>query len=117
MRAWSATTAAPARRVAMRRERDLRGDGDGDRERGRGDWVNSKEGPGVKMIVAIVAIVLLVIFAIQNMDETDVDLLFWDLAVPFWVTIAISALLGFVIGWLLGRSSGKRRAIKRIATD
>jgi uncharacterized integral membrane protein len=94
---------------------------EGDMDDGRGgdgkDWVASKEGPGAKTIVAIVAIVVLVVFALQNTDEADIDFLTWDAGVALWVVIVIAAVLGFVIGWLLGRASGKRRAIERIVSD
>ena len=105
----------------MRRDDDMRGDErDGGRERdreARDDWKRTREGPGGKMVGAIVALIVLVLLAVQNMDEADVDLLLWDVQVPLWVTFAIAGVLGFVIGWLLGRASGKRRAIHRIRTD
>ena len=75
------------------------------------DWKASKEGPGVKLILAIGAALGLGIFALQNMDGVDVDLLFWDANVALWVVIAGCAALGFAAGWLLGRASGRRRAI------
>jgi uncharacterized integral membrane protein len=95
----------------MRREGDMGGDGRSDGK----DWNTSKEGPGAKTIVAIVAAVLIVIFALQNTDESDVDFLVWDAGIPLWVVIVVTAALGFVVGWFLGRASGRRRAIEKIA--
>lgn len=94
----------------MRREGDM---GKDERE----GWSTSKEGVGGKTIIAIVALVVLVIFGLQNTDPADIDFLFWDVEVALVLVIAVAALLGFVIGWLLGRASGKRRAIERISTD
>jgi uncharacterized integral membrane protein len=87
---------------------------EGEGREGGKDWQASKEGPNAKTIVAIVAILLVAVFGLQNMDGADIDLLFWDVDVPLWIVIAVSALLGFVIGWLLGRASGRRRAIERL---
>jgi uncharacterized integral membrane protein len=81
------------------------------------DWKSSREGPGLKVILAIAAIAILVVFALQNTDAADIDFLFWDAGVALWIVIGVTAILGFVVGWLLGRASGKRRAIERIATD
>lgn len=77
-------------------------------------WTTKKEGTSAKTVIAIAAAVLVEIFALQNLADADVNFLLWDSALPVSVVIAISAGLGFVVGWLLGRSSGKRRAIEKI---
>ena len=56
-----------------------------------------KEGLSGKTIAALVALVVLVLFMLQNRDRANVDFL-------LWVVIVIAAMLGFVIGWFLGRS-------------
>lgn len=63
-----------------------------------------REGPGGKVIAAGIALVLLVFFVLQNRDRANVDFLFWDVDARLWVVIVIAAALGFVIGWVLGRS-------------
>jgi uncharacterized integral membrane protein len=63
-----------------------------------------KEGPGGKTIAVIVALVVLVLFVLQNRDRANVDFLFWDVDARLWVVVVLSAGLGFVIGWFLGRS-------------
>lgn len=63
-----------------------------------------REGPSGKLIAAGVALVLLLFFMLQNRDRASVDFLFWDVEARLWTVIVISAVLGFVIGWLLGRS-------------
>jgi len=82
----------------------------------RGDegLTTRREGASAKTVIAIAAAVLVGIFALQNLEDADVNFLLWDSAVPVSVVIAISAGLGFVVGWLLGRASGKRRAIEKI---
>jgi uncharacterized integral membrane protein len=63
-----------------------------------------REGLSGKTIAAIVALVVLVVFMLQNRDRANVDFLFWDVEARLWVVIVIAAVLGFVIGWFLGRS-------------
>ncbi len=75
----------------------------------------TREGPSPKTIVAIVVVVLLVIFGIQNAESAGISILFWEADLPVWLVIVVSAGLGFVIGWLLGRGSGRRRAIEKLS--
>jgi uncharacterized integral membrane protein len=63
-----------------------------------------REGLSWKVIAAGIALLLLVFFVLQNRDRANVDFLFWDVDARLWVVIAIAAVLGFVIGWALGRS-------------
>jgi uncharacterized integral membrane protein len=92
----------------MRREDDTGAD------RGNEEWRRSKEGPSGKLIVAGIAAVLLLIFVLQNTNSADIDFLFWDGEVALWVLIAVAAVLGFLIGWFLGRGSGRRAAIRKL---
>ncbi len=61
-----------------------------------------REGLGGKATVLIVAGILLLIFFLQNLDDANVDFLFWDWDVAIAAVIGIAALLGFVIGWTFG---------------
>jgi uncharacterized integral membrane protein len=92
---------AGRRRLTMRREGDP---SDGDQ-----GWVEKREGLSGTTIVAIVAVVLLLVFVLQNADDAKVDLLFWDVTLSLWAVIVIGAALGFLVGWFLGRSRMKRR--------
>ncbi|MFL6242000.1 MAG: lipopolysaccharide assembly protein LapA domain-containing protein [Acidimicrobiia bacterium] len=64
----------------------------------------------MRLIVALVAAALLVIFAIQNTKEVRVSFLFfhWDARVIY--VIIVSALLGMLVAYLLGR---RRRRVRR----
>lgn len=63
-----------------------------------------REGLSGKTIAALVALVVLLIFVLQNLDRARVHFLFWDVEARLWVVIVIAAALGFLIGWFLGRS-------------
>jgi uncharacterized integral membrane protein len=69
-----------------------------------------REGTGFKALVLATAAMLLVIFILQNLDDANIDFLFWDWDVAVALAIGISAALGFVIGWAIGRL--RRRAKK-----
>jgi uncharacterized integral membrane protein len=63
-----------------------------------------------RLIVALVAATVLVIFAVQNRRRVRVDFLFfhWDARVIY--VIIVSALLGMLVAYLLGR---RRRRVRR----
>jgi uncharacterized integral membrane protein len=82
-------------------------------ERSGAEWTERREGPSVKLIVVGVAAVLLLIFIVQNATAFEVNLLFWDADVPLWILILGAAVIGFAVGWILGRirdGRGKERA-------
>ena len=55
--------------------------------------------------VSIVLVILAVIFIVQNRGTASVDLLWLTVAAPQWLTISIV----FLIGWLSGYLSSRRR--------
>ena len=59
------------------------------------------------IVVAVCAVILLV-FALLNTDEVHVDFLFDSVSAPLVVVIVLCALLGFVIGWFVGRRGRDR---------
>jgi len=67
-----------------------------------------RSGVEPKWIVAGIVGILLVIFALQNAERVDVDFLVFDAKVRVVTVIVVSALLGFVAGWLVGRPSRRR---------
>ena len=75
---------------------------------GRGLGEYRREGLGGKAITFIVAAVLLVVFVLQNLDDADVNFLFWDWDIAIGGVILVAAALGFVLGW--GFAWMRRRA-------
>jgi uncharacterized integral membrane protein len=85
---------------------------------GRGDdgssgWVERREGPSTKLIVAGVIVVLLVVFLLQNADTAKIRFLFLDGTYPLWLLLVVGATLGFVAGWLVAAARGRRRLERR----
>jgi uncharacterized integral membrane protein len=54
--------------------------------------------------IAMLALLgIVVLFALLNLDEAKIDLLFTSLRMPVVFVIAVSALIGFGVGYLLAR--------------
>jgi uncharacterized integral membrane protein len=65
-----------------------------------------------RVVIAIFAILLLV-FAIVNFDPVNVNFLLFDSDARLFTVIVVSAALGFVIGYFVGRPSREQRRILR----
>ena len=70
-----------------------------------------RESAGLKSVALGTAAILLVVFILQNLDDANIDFLFWDWDVAISLPIGIAAALGFVIGWSV---NWLRRRAKRL---
>jgi uncharacterized integral membrane protein len=60
-----------------------------------------------QITVAVVAIILLV-FALVNLDDVPIDFVVDTVKTPLILVIVICAALGFVLGWFVGRRRDNR---------
>ena len=58
-----------------------------------------RENAGLRSVALGTAALLLTIFVLQNLDDANIDFLFWDWDIATALPIGIAAALGFVIGW------------------
>jgi uncharacterized integral membrane protein len=72
-----------------------------------------ESGIGGKSIALIVAAVLLVVFFLQNLENANIDFLFWEWDVGIAVAIGLAALLGFVLGWGVAWMRRRARRLER----
>jgi uncharacterized integral membrane protein len=93
---------------------DMDGGGGND---GSGGWVERREGPSTKLIVAGVLVLLLVVFLLQNAETTKIRFLFLDGTYPLWSLLVVGAALGFAAGWLVSAARGRRRLQRRAQDD
>ncbi|MFL1382048.1 MULTISPECIES: DUF1049 domain-containing protein [unclassified Nocardiopsis] len=72
--------------------------------------VEEKRGPlaSPKLWVALVLLVGVIVFIVQNRDVTEINLLLITVTAPLWTTLTAAVVVGGVIGWLL-RPSGSTR--------
>ena len=69
-----------------------------------GPWSHEERriraGQTVRVVVWLVVLAVLVVLAAINTDKVNVDWAFDSTDVPLWLVIAVSAVAGFVIGYL-----------------
>lgn len=68
------------------------------------DGSQSGRSISTKQIIALVAGVIVVVLAIANSQKVRVDFLVGDVKLPLFVVIIGSAVLGWVVGWFMGRN-------------
>jgi uncharacterized integral membrane protein len=87
----------------------------GDDDPGGKDWVERREGPSPKLIVAAIVVVVILLFVLQNGERARISFLFFDGQYPLWMLLVVVAVLGFIAGWLV--SAARRRRLERRAKD
>lgn len=80
---------------------------------GRPTFEYRRESAGLKSVALGTAALLLVIFTLQNLDDANIDFLFWDWNVAIALAIGIAAALGFVIGWTVNYVRRRARRARR----
>jgi uncharacterized integral membrane protein len=90
--------------------------GDG-RDPGGKDWVERREGPSPKLILAGFVVVVILVFVLQNGERTQIQFLFLDGDYPLWTLLVVGAALGFIVGWLVSAARARRRSNRRARDD
>ncbi len=67
----------------------------------------------VKGIIIVVLIILAVILIAQNTEVVPVQILFWQILMSRIVLIALMLVLGFGIGFILAKVTGKKRSLPK----
>jgi uncharacterized integral membrane protein len=96
----------------VRRHEDM-----GDEDPGGKDWVERREGPSLKVIVAGVLLIVILVFVLQNGSRTEIQFLFLDGEYPLWTLLVVGAALGFAAGWLVAAARARRRLERRARDD
>lgn len=94
----------------MRREQDDPNDAIPE---GKQTFEYRRENTGLKSVALGTAVLLLVIFIFQNLDDANIDFLLWDWDVATALAIGIAAVLGFVIGWSFNWLRRRARRTRR----
>ena len=63
-----------------------------------------------KLWLGLVALIVLIVFVVQNSQEVEVDFLFTTTTTPLIFALVFAGVLGALVGWLLPRVlRGRRR--------
>ena len=62
-----------------------------------------------KLWLGLVALIILIIFVVQNSQEVEVDFLFTTTSTPLIFALVFAGVLGALVGWLLPRVLRGRR--------
>ena len=65
------------------------------------------------LIVGIILAVLVIIFIVQNTEDSEVTFLAWDRTVSLWIVIVISLILGAVLDRIATWFMRRRRRVDR----
>ena len=63
-----------------------------------------------KIVALIVLVVLLLILVIQNTQEVVFRLFFWRIAMSQIIFVPLAVVIGFFLGYAIGRIDRKRKA-------
>ena len=61
-----------------------------------------------RLVVGGIVLVVLLVFVLQNTDETPLNFLFFDFSAPLWLMLALTVVISLAVGFLLGRRSQNR---------
>jgi uncharacterized integral membrane protein len=59
-----------------------------------------------KLILAGILVLVIVILAIANSKKVNVDFVVTDINLPLFVVIVGAAVIGWIVGWFMGRHRG-----------
>ena len=65
--------------------------------------------PNLRPILLVVLVGLVLVFAVQNVANVEVQFLIWSIAMPRAILIAVVFALGVLIGWILHGLRRRRR--------
>lgn len=73
---------------------------------------NESKKISIKLIINIILIVLIILFMVFNRQHVTVHFLFGQMSVPVFMVIAISAILGWLAGFIIPkiRSKSKKKS-------
>ncbi len=62
-----------------------------------------------KIVIIIIILVLFLIVTLQNTEVASFNILFWDIKMSQIVFIFIAILVGFIAGYVVGKTTGRER--------
>jgi uncharacterized integral membrane protein len=72
-------------------------------------WTVRRTGPSARVLVAVVLVIVLVAFAVLNFRPVRVNFLLFTTRARVVTVIVLAALLGFIVGYFVGRPGRDER--------
>ncbi|CAN5467277.1 hypothetical protein BH23ACT3_BH23ACT3_13310 [soil metagenome] len=64
---------------------------------------NPRLGSIIKIVIGVIVLGALVVFAVSNRQDVNVDWVFDETETALWIVIAVSTVAGFVLGYVTSR--------------
>ncbi len=64
---------------------------------------NPRVGSIIKVVTWVVVLGVVVVFAVSNRQDVNVDWVFYESETALWIVIAVSTVAGFVLGYVTSR--------------
>jgi uncharacterized integral membrane protein len=65
--------------------------------------------PSAREVVGVLVLVVILVFALVNLEDAPIDLVFGQVTLPIFFVIAVPALVGFIAGLLFQHHRERRR--------
>lgn len=78
-------------------------------EAGEAHRIDEPWRPSAREVIGVIVVVVVLVFALVNLEDAKIDLVFGQVTMPIFFVIAVPALLGFVAGMLFMRYRARRR--------
>jgi uncharacterized integral membrane protein len=72
-------------------------------------WTVRRNGPSARLLLVLIAAVVLIGFAVLNFNPVRVNFLVFTTRARVVTVIVVAAILGFVVGWFVGRPARSER--------
>ena len=66
--------------------------------------------PTARQVIAILILIVILVFALVNLQKTTIDFIFDQVTIPVFFVIAFPALAGFIAGLIVQRVRDRQRA-------
>ena len=67
----------------------------------------------VKLAIAVAAAILILVFLLQNTQVVTLRLYFWKVSMSQIILIPLTAIIGFVLGFIAAKLTGKSRKLRK----
>jgi len=73
----------------------------------------------IKMVIALILLILVVIFTLQNSEQVNINFLFWHVTLSRALMLFLVLAVGLIVGWFLGtfQDRGHHPDQKKIGSD